>query len=247
MQCIAWFESGEFDINPNDLKGVLALANGDSIYAASALLQDPSVDTSTKPIKRVFGNLGRPEMCLLIPPSNPRLAEPDLHSWKLVNHHAFDSKLQESFSSTSLHLTFTDFEMPLDVGTRGLRDRQVVLLESLVSIDDRGRNVGDLDILSMFKNEDLKISRICSHSKKATDRIPDHYLVSIDCWDEFLDLPPSNPAIFRAQGNWQARLAAVAAGLQVGKAIFVLPEKTCLRCVEECMLDSTKRVDIVIA
>ncbi|KAH7134953.1 hypothetical protein B0J11DRAFT_425484 [Dendryphion nanum] len=242
--CLAWFESGEFDIAPEDLRGVFALANGDSIYVASALVSDPSKDTSLYPIRRVFGNIGRPEMSLLIPPSNPRLAEPNLASWTLINHQAFDGRLQNCFASTTLHLTFTDFVMPLDVGTRGLRDRQVVLLESLVSIDDRGRNIGDLDILSAFNSGLLFQQKNCTHPKSKRDYTAKKELVSLDCWDEFLDLPQSI-AIFRASGNWQARLGAAVASIQAGKAVLVIPESPCIQCVESGA--EIPDIDILIA
>ena len=243
--CIAWFDSGEFDITPRDLHRVIALANGDSIYVASALLVDPTIDTSEVPIKRVFGNIGRPQMSLLIPPSSPTIAEPNPCSWRLINHHTFDGTFPNCFTSTSLHLTFTDFEMPLDVGARGLRDRQVVLLESLVSIDDRGRNIGDLDVLSMFRNNGFSLQRVCSHPKEQTTECSGKdNVVSLDCWDEFLDLP-RHIAIFRARDNWQARLGAAAASIQGGKRILVLPTAPCLQCVDDGVKNAN--ADIIIA
>jgi len=33
--------------------------------------------------------------------------------------------------------------------------------------------------------------------------------ISLDCWDEILNLPP-DPIVVRASGNWVARLAALA-------------------------------------
>ena len=232
--CLAWFESGEFNIAIDELRGVMALANGDSIYVASALLADPATGASNVAIRRVFGNLGRPEMSLLIPPSDPRLSEPDPSSWNLINHAAFDGKFQDCFASTSLHLTFTDFEMPLDVGARGYRDRQVVLLETLVSIDDRGKHIGDLDILSAIKSDKFSVMRTCLHSdSQAVETLRKDGLISLDSWDEFLD-PPRSIAIFRASGNWQARLAAATAAIQAGQRIVVLPETPCLKCVDDC-------------
>lgn len=236
FSCLAWFESAEFNIAPSSLHGVFALANGDSIYVASTLLTDPSAWTNKKLIRRVFANLGRPEMCLLVPPSHPKLASSDLASWKQVNHAPFDGQFVDSFRSTSLHLTFTDFEMPVDVGVRGLRDRQVVLLESLVSIDDRGRKIGDLDVLSICADSKFSVSHICKHKTgltKETYRDPAH-AVTLDCWDEFLDFPEST-AIFRASGNWQARLGAAVAGVQDGKRVHLLPEKACLSCLMDAL------------
>lgn len=97
--CIAMFESGEFNLDPSSLQSVFALSTGGSIFVASASLADPSADSSLSPIRRVFGNLGR-----------------------LVNHESFDRQVQDSFRLTSLHLSFTDFELTVDVGARGLRD-----------------------------------------------------------------------------------------------------------------------------
>ncbi|KAL1597946.1 hypothetical protein SLS60_008434 [Paraconiothyrium brasiliense] len=233
FSCISWFESAEFDIAPANLRGVFALANGDSIYVASVLLNDPAASTSKNLIRRVFGNLGRPEMCLLVPPSSPRLATPELASWQQVNHSPFDGQFLDSFKSTSLHLNFTDYEMPLDVGARGLRDRQVVLVESLISVDDRGRKIGDLDVLSIYTHDNLYIGQPCKHKEKPEKKRKLHelsHIVSLDCWDEFLDFPQST-AVFRALGNWQARLAATVAGLQDEKRVYLLPETSCIHCL----------------
>jgi hypothetical protein len=67
FSCIAWFKSGEFDIPVSHFHAVMALANGGSIYVASVLLADPSVTSHSSPVRRVFGNLGRSEVCLLVP------------------------------------------------------------------------------------------------------------------------------------------------------------------------------------
>jgi hypothetical protein len=191
--CIAMFESGEFDIDPLSLQGVMALSTGDSIFVASSLLLDPSENTSQSPIRRVLGNLGRPEMAFLIPPSKPALTGYNPSSWHMVNHFPFDGKFQDHFSGTSLHLSFTDFEIPVDVGVRGLRDTQVILVESLVSISNRGKHLGDLDILSMFRSELLRVQPTCLHKSildRDTQTIPDleelaSCLSSLDCWEEF--------------------------------------------------------------
>jgi len=240
--CIAWFESGEFNLPVDQLRAVMALSNGDSIYVASGLLSDPSASTRNNPVTRVFGNLGRSEMSLLVPPADPRLAEPDLSAWKHINHSEFTGRLQDCFSSTSLHLTFTDSEDTVYLGNRGLRDRQVVFLEALVSIDDRGKHIGDLDILSMFSKLNFEVQMICTHTPEERAPVLDRYqLIAIDNWDEFLG-PPESAAIFRANGNWQARLGAAAAATQMGKHVFILsPEKPCLQCL------GMSKVDMIIA
>lgn len=240
--CIAWFDSGEFDLPVDQLKPVMALVNGDSIYVASALLSGPSVSARGTPVTRVFGNLGRSEMSLLVPPADPRLAEPYLSAWKHINHSHFTGQLQNCFSGTSLHLTFTDSEDTVYLGNRGLRDRQVVFLEALVSIDDHGKHIGDLDVLSMFSKSTFEVQKSCSHTpEERTVVLHVCQLITIDNWDEFLDSPES-AAIFRANGNWQARLGAAAAATQMGKHVFVLsPETPCLQCL------GTPKVDMIIA
>ena len=250
FSCIAMFESGEFNLDPDQLQGVLALSTGDSIFVASALLTDPTTDTSCRPIQRVFGNLGRPEMVLLIPPSESRLEPFDHHSWRLVNHDLFDGRLRDAFALTSLHLSFTDFELAVDVGQRGLRDNRVVLVESLVSLNHRGKHMGDLDILSLFNSDYLVATqRSCEeHSKEpmtSTEENPRSLqLVSIENWEEFLDFP-ENPAIFLVTGNWQARIAGAAASIQKGKRTVILPSNPCLICISKWC--ESGQFDVLIA
>ncbi|RKK97221.1 hypothetical protein BFJ71_g7433 [Fusarium oxysporum] len=131
LACIAMFESGEFDIDPRALLGTFALSSGDSIYLTSAMTTDPALVTARGEVRRVLGNLGRPEMVFLVSAAKPMLGGCDLSSWRMVDHEPFDGLLLNSFTSTTLHLTLTDFEMPIDIGVRGLRDIQVVILEDL--------------------------------------------------------------------------------------------------------------------
>lgn len=125
--------------------------------------------------------------------------ESDLNSWQLIHHHPFDGKFEDFFGSTSLHLSFTDFEMPLDVGVRGLRDKQAIMMETLVSANERGQHVGDLDILAMVNSSANRVTylRTCRHSRTSDNSEPnsampesktgDLDLVSLDCWDECFD------------------------------------------------------------
>jgi hypothetical protein len=241
--CLAMFESGQFDIAPQSLRSVFALSSGDSIFVYSALLADPTVESSKLHIKRVLGNLGRPGMTFLVSPAKPRLKEHNLASWHLVNHFPFDGEFRNSFTGTSLHLSFTDFEMPLDIGWRGLRDTPVVLVEALVSLDDRGKALGELDVIQLCGHRKYAVLQGCQHTctsitpsgSFSTESISHEgwlrkSLVSIDCWDEFFDFPNSR-GIFRGSGNWQARWAAVAASIQQGKKVLVLPPTPCLKCL----------------
>lgn len=236
LSCIAMFESGKFDIDPLSLRAAMALAAGDSIYVSDALLSDPSSHISYCGIRRVLGNVGRPKMAFLVPPAAPKLRESDPTKWQLINHEVFDGKFTNSFSDTTLHLSFTGYEMPLDVGVRGLCDSQAVVLESLISANDRGEHVGDLDILAAFADSKLTVMNGCYHHASNEESHEDvksrcqEVLTSLDCWDEFFDSPRS-VGIFRASNNWQARLAATAASIQKGKRTLVLPPRPCLQCL----------------
>ncbi|GKT40022.1 uncharacterized protein ColSpa_00203 [Colletotrichum spaethianum] len=183
-------------------------------------------------------------MAFLVPPSNPRLDGYDISSWRLVNHLPFDGNFEDKFQSMSLHLSFTDFELPIDVGVRGLRDTLAILLESVVSANDGANHIGDLDINAMFRNDGLVMAPKCTHKSKSTEQLnAEKRFVSIDSWAEFLDLPETT-GIFRANGNWQARLAAASAGVQLGKKLAILPPKPCLQCLNAI---DTSQIDLIIA
>ncbi|KAK3209884.1 hypothetical protein GRF29_44g966898 [Pseudopithomyces chartarum] len=251
--CLAMLETGELNIDPRILRGVLALSHGDSIYVRSDMISDPHDHDgmSSHPIRRVFGNLGRSGMAFLLPPSEPKLGGFDISSWRLINHHPFDGKLEDRFRGTSLHLSFTDFELPIDVGSRGLRDRLVCLLECVVSANDQGNHIGDLDINAIFRNDSLVMAPKCTHEKDSTSPAGEEAgkseqkqeLVAIDSWAEFFDLPDT-AGIFRAKGNWQARLAAATASMQQGNKAILLPRQACLECLET--IDASQ-FDLIIA
>lgn len=267
FSCLAMFESGQFVIGRESLKGVMAMSSYDSIFVASALMSDPAEYNSEKPIKRVFGNIGRPEMAFMFPVADPRFKEADAGSWQMINHSPFDGQFLDSFKGTSLHLSLTDFELVLDVGARGFRDRHAVLLESVITVNDKGVDLGDLDILSAFDSNLITRAGPCKHFSKAGQhedaaesscasnsgiaQPPQDLsgsfanLISLDCWDELLDPPITSKSIFRATGNWQARLAAMATCEQKCQRVRILPKNPCLRCIESG--DEFDDFDVLIA
>lgn len=267
FSCLAMFESGQFVIDPASLKGVMAMSSYDSIFVASALMTDPWEHNTGKPIRRVFGNMGRSEMAFMVPPADPRFKDASPGSWHLINHASFDGQFLDSFKSTSLHLSLTDFELFLDVGARGLRDRQAVVLESVITVNDKGVDLGDLDILSILHSDLVVRDGPCAHGSKAKENQDESSspglndndapetprcfmafpadLISLDCWDELLDPPPTSKSIFRATGNWQARLAATAACRQRGHRVRVLPKKSCVLCIGSA--EELEEFDVLIA
>ncbi|KAK2005982.1 hypothetical protein LZ32DRAFT_507856, partial [Colletotrichum eremochloae] len=235
--CIAMTESGSFDLDPSTLMHVMAIASGNSLYIASRLLHDPLYDDSDAKITRVTGNLGRPGIALLVSPHQPKVKSLAEGSWQFISHNSFDCKLEDSFRETTLHLGFTEWKMPIDVGNRGLRDAEIYFLEAPVALYDHGEWVADLDILaavSSWRLQKLRTSQAAcvnnsSEFHRCSGEAETASFVSIDNWEELLD-SPVEPGVVRAHGNWQARLAAAALAFQRGHNVRVLPRSPCWKC-----------------
>lgn len=230
--CIAMFESGSLNIRPSTLDHVMAMSVGNSIYVAEPLLSDPVDTHRDNTIKRVIGNVGKPGIAMLIPPRNPKMRVLPHDSWHCVNHNQFDGVKEDCFQHTTLHLSFSDREMPIDIGNRGVRDSEVFFLEAPIAIHDRGIWVADLDILGSLSDPKLEIKcnyKPCRRPHSGYNTSVD--FASIDCWEEILERPLEE-GIVRAHKNWQARLAAAALGVQRGHKTFVLSEDFCWNCYE---------------
>lgn len=115
MACVCMFESGELDLEPDDLGDILAVSLLNNLYASETLFCDPSESPPEHALRHVIGNVGRPGLVLLLSPRNTILREPDLESWEMVNHTTFDGKFEDNFASTSLHLSLTGWEQPVNV------------------------------------------------------------------------------------------------------------------------------------
>ncbi|RKL31444.1 hypothetical protein BFJ72_g11078 [Fusarium proliferatum] len=166
--CIALFESGSLAVSPDNLSNVLAIATGDSIFIAAALLCDPAEGALPSEVRRVWGSIGKPGIAMMIPPKEPQIRDVE-RDWRVVSHNTFDGKLEDSFQSTTLHLRFTDYVLPIHVGSHGNRDFEVYFLESVVSIHDHGDWVADLDILGQLNNPLLRIlGKSCLHTDSVT-------------------------------------------------------------------------------
>ena len=198
FSCIAMFESGGLNLIPRHLDRVIAISAGDSIYVAAPLLCDPSIQPEPHEVRRIVGNIGRAGLALLIPPTGPKVKQPAVESYQLINHNPFDGKFEDYFQSTTLHLSFSGYELPLDIGEHGGRNRNAFFLESLVSVHDRGEWIADLDILSTFDDPKYECIPECLTGEPCP--IPSFPLVSIDNWPELLDLP-TDAVIVRAHDN----------------------------------------------
>lgn len=241
FSCIALFESEGFNFLPEYLDRVMAISVGDSIYVAAPLLCDPSVQPEPHEVQRIAGNIGRAGLALLIPPTGPKTKQADLESYQLVNHDPFDGKLEDCFQSTTLHLAFSGYELPLDVGEHGGRNREAFFLESLVSVHDRGEWIADLDILSTFDSP--KFQCIVDQPSCAVGRprpIPDFPIVSIDSWHELLDIA-LDVAVVRARDNWLGRLAAASVSISLGYETILFTGSACWKCGEKTVGEIKRR------
>jgi hypothetical protein len=244
--CIAMFEA-DIRVDPEGLQPVIAMAWENSIFVTNLLLSDPSDTNGTHRIKRIIGNVGRAGLTMMIAPDKPQIRAPS-NCFSLVNHQEYDGKREDNFEKTSLHLSFTQWNVPLVSVTpndRGVIDQDVFFLESVVSVHDQGVWVADLDVLKLLDRDTLTgrsyeiFSKKCDCYREDSDSEGENAItraaqyISVDTWNELLD-PPDSIAVFRARGNWVARLAAVSILRQKanGNTIVLGESQVCWDCFE---------------
>ena len=236
--CIAMFDSGLYDSDPDDLGNVMAMSSGDSIYASVALLCDPSENSHSHDIARVRGNIGRPGIAYLVPPRAPLIRKVAISEWPNISRENFDGQIKDSFRDTSLHLSFTGAQSRANLEFSGAQDDDVYMLETLISVFDRGKWIADLDPLETFASNQLWIIPSCEnrhvHHNTAN---PCQRMTSIENWLELIDAPESRYAIVQAHGNWEARLAAASISVALGFHTLVLPGQVCWACFECTVAD----------
>ncbi len=189
---------------------------------------------------RLLGNIGHPGFVVFSSVNDPVVSQPNETSWRVINTHNFNGKAENAFASTSMHLSFTDWERSIaERDADGVQEKQLFRMESVISIREAGRWVGDVDILRSLRDE--RISRLrpqspCSHPK---DEPLDSRLTSIETWDELRDCQYGN-VVVRAHANWVARLAIAAfLAQEVRKGNFqienivVCPKQVCWKCTEK--------------
>lgn len=255
FSCLALFESGSCDLRPDELEHVMAMSVGNGLYISDCLLKDPSCQTGHSGILRAVGNIGRPGISFLYSPTDVQIRPPRLDSWMLINLQPFNGEKMDSFSSTSMHLNFTGYELPLSSNSRGARDIEATLIETAVSVLDRGQWVADIDILGGCRTEenlrsfgcifhrdnprlelyfqlpqhtDLeKRPTKCDHGDKMPKEFP---FLRIDNWDELLS-DFEGPATVATHTNLFSRLAVAAVCVQKGRSIYMLSEDACMKCL----------------
>ena len=92
FSCIILFQTGRVDIDPEDLEGAMAISHNSSIFVAQSILADPFHSNTFSLVRRILGNVGKPGLAILIPPSAPEVRERSLRDWRVVTHAPFDSK-----------------------------------------------------------------------------------------------------------------------------------------------------------
>ncbi|KAI1310064.1 hypothetical protein F5Y03DRAFT_403671 [Xylaria venustula] len=228
FSCLLLLETGGLSVPPSALSEVMAMAVGDSIYIAKGLISDPSKKYLAHEICQIKGSIGKSGIALMIPPKSPLTRPMELSNFQCVNHNPFDGQLHDSFSSTTLHLGFTDYVFPVDVGNHGNKDFEVYYLETLVSVCDRGEWVADLDVLQAmeenvawtviqsghWKQPLFSSIKECEHMNHRTEQSGGLRVASV-----------------RSMDNWLGRLAAAAVCRQQGSLVIILPNKYCGPCL----------------
>ena len=238
--CILQMESGTINADPASLSNVFAISSGFSLFVAGQLLEDPQVELPPDSVVYIVGNIGKGGIALLIPPGKPRMRELELGEWEVIVHAPFDGQKQTGlFSSTTMHLSPTGYELNYDTGTHGLRGRQAFFVETRISVHDKGKWVADVDPLGAFSSLQLQLYKPSKIACTCSEQIPplEAEMTSIDCWEELLDLPEENEvAVVRASGSWMARIAAVSIAVQRGYCV-VLPTNPdvplCWNCFQQ--------------
>jgi len=253
--CIAFFESGGYDLDPTQFKEVIAISTRNSLYVSEVLLGDPFFDGDMNEVRHVMGNVGKTGVVMMVAPLAPRVRSAELNRWKQISHRRFNRDREDCFRATSLHLSFTDFEMPFDIGQRGSIDRDihVRVVETVISVYDRADWVADLDVLLLYEPKihgNRFIRRLDQSTRPISSRSPDQIcridtdlrahlrpqpLTSIDNWEELLNIPDDmglgHIGVVRAHDNWIARLATACVAAQKGFRTVILPTTdVCWNC-----------------
>lgn len=236
--CIAMMETGSYNINPGELDNVFAICAAESLYVASALLRDPADQNPSSVVQRFTGNIGRAGMAFMVPPSDPDIRSYErIDEWYQYDHKEFDGTMENCFEGTSLHIAFSEATQAVNVGFSGGRDVEVYFLETLISVHHRETWIAELDILGTMQSSNLirRYLGVKSCECKGT-AARGRSIISIDNFAEMI-VPPRQPGIVRAIGNWQARLAAASLCLAKGYKVILKPERTCWGCLSKKSVD----------
>lgn len=178
---------------------------------------------------------------------DPVVSTRDESVWRLVTDIPFNGLPENAFSATSMHLTFTEYYRPLvQSGMLQGQDNQVFIQESVVSVHDSGKWIGDVDVQGCLSS--LLLSRQASEACKGNHQQKEFYLsqrekvTSVESWYDILGLPEGDMVV-RAHGSWIARLATTLIIVQLQKAggfeksqkplasVLLFPKHSCWLCL----------------
>jgi hypothetical protein len=241
------FENSVININPDVLNDVFAICIENYLYVPKLLLSDPGSQVPDWILEQIPGNFGRGEISLLVGVQDPRTRALS-NDYTIVSHESYDLRRENNFKGTSLHLSFTGWSLPLMntlSETIRPRDHTISLVESVISVRDRGQLVADLDI-HRFLREDSRLpvkscSTIPNHDGSCKELL--HEYISIDNWEELLDPPTNGNLVFRAHGNWSARLAAYIILLRSNsqRQVEICKHDSCLQCFDHDYEEDEKK------
>jgi hypothetical protein len=129
------FESGRFNIHPDQLSDVIAFSFEGATFASELLCYDPGSHRHYPGILHLVGNTGHAGMVFIVSPREPRTRQ-SRHGVSTVTHQEYSGEQEDTFNDTSLHLSFTDWKVPLDWEHTGDIDQETFLLETLDSVCD---------------------------------------------------------------------------------------------------------------
>ena len=168
----------------------------------------------------------------------------DPGAWSGLSFTKFDGSAEDSFSETSLHLSLTDWRLPLmSSEAYGMIDIDAYIVEAYVSVRDAGAWIADVDISGALHNPAVVFSRmegksrdVCGHT---TDIPPRQPALGLETWNHVLDCPQQGILVTRSHQNWVARLAILSVLAQHRKynrfnilKINICPDNTCWQCIE---------------
>jgi hypothetical protein len=232
--CIAMMQTGLSNIEPEDLKEVMAISADNSIFVAGALLSDPHKTVGPRAIRHIVGNVGYSGLNLMVAPAGTLKIRHPKNEVRTLSHRSnYDFKRQDHFQGSSLHLSFTGQRFPIVSTDIDTIDQGIFFLQSVVSLWDGCNHVADLNILDIQRTELSRVRLACKCATPSTE-IRGMDIRCLDSWEDVLR-PPRSMAVMRAHGNWSARLAAAAIFIQQGKRHSVAllpPEPLCWTCLE---------------
>ena len=174
------------------------------------------------------------------------MREIDTSSWRLDSYHHFDGTISQSFQNTSMHLSFTNYHVPIVDGMRGSFDNQVFFIESVISVQDKGEWIADVDPLPLILDEEFingnAIFNLNTHFPACQHKMNTYSgqdVTAVDSWNELLDAP-AGLFVVRTGDNWVSRLAATLVAYQRMESrsptkfvICVCPHEVCWTCAKK--------------